>query len=526
MKHWFDKKSTFASLIVFLYCALAGAKESSNLKVIERHIDSYQLETARDELLALTDEQQNSAEGKYVRGKFAFFGGNYKKANSLLNDAIQKERTELDWKYLRDQVEISRRHSASLKNVTPGKGISFYYRNNNDALLVPYAMDTLQKQQKKLKGVLGDTASAIRVYIVPSVEMLSDLCGLSTEQIEATGTVAISKYNRIMILSPRLIVGGYPWLDTLAHELTHMAITRVTDNRAPIWLHEGIAKLLEAQWRNVNYSDLTPVLAYLLDQATREKRLIPLRRFHPSVSYLPNQEDAALAYAQGLSFLRFVTGRFRDDNSLKTLLKLSARMSLDDAFAATTGYDINQLFRWWQKSLPATQTVQTTLVPLMQRRFKSGEGPENAYIDPILGREVRRHIRVGDLLRIRGHIEAAQKEYEWALHKNEIPTTDIVDRLASTLLARDQAERALELLNPMKKLYPNHSTVFLQAGEAQTKLGRQKEAEQDLLVTIALNPFHADAHCMLSAIFEDRGLAERAKIEKNACIQLNAAPQD
>ncbi|MBN2717977.1 MAG: tetratricopeptide repeat protein [Deltaproteobacteria bacterium] len=521
----------FQFVLLMMACAVlfqspqANARQIPEFNTIEQQIDSYRMEDAKARLHALSDDARASAEGLYLRGKYLFYAGQYKQADTLLKQAIEGSRTELDWKYLRDQTDISRRNTDTLQTAKPQKGFTFHYRNGADALLIPYALEALNAQRRALKKSLGETVHHIRVYIVPNVQMLSELCGLSTEQIEATGTVAVSKYNRIMILSPSLIVGGYPWLDTLAHELTHILITKITANRAPIWLHEGVAKLLEGQWRGVSQTHLTPVLAYLLDQAVREKRLIPLRRFHPSVSYLPNQEDAALAYAQGLSFLRFVTERFRDGNSLKTLLALSAEKSLDGAFTISTAYGINKLYGWWQKNLEGSRNTPITLVPMMQRRFKTIPGNEKSDIDPILDREVRRHIRVGDLLRIRGHVAAARQEYEWALQKNETPTPDIVDRLVSTLLAEDRAEEALALLAPMESLYPNHFTVFLQAGEAHTKLGQVAQAKKALRAALALNPFHAEVHCMLSAIYEGSGEENKSAIEKEACLKLSSAAE-
>lgn len=521
MKHWFV--NSYTTILLLCACRGLAAQSSPTLNEVENHIDAYQMEDAKRKLDSLSADVFQSAKGKYIRGKYLFFLGKYKKSEALLKEAIQKTKTELDWKYLRDQVEISRRQSNVLKQTKPKYGFTFFYQNGTDALLIPYALRTLLAQKRYLKKELGDTIEQMRVYILPSVQMLSEMCGLSEEQIEATGTVAVSKYNRIMILSPKLIVGGYPWLDTMAHELTHISITRLSSNRAPIWLHEGIAKLFEAKWRGVRHGKLVPVHAYLLDKAARERRLIPLRRFHPSVSYLPNQEDAALAYAQGLSFLTYLTQKFKPEHSLQSLLRLVAQIDVEPALRTTTSYDINKLYRWWQDELVGARNAPAELVPLMKRRFQTRSGSRNVNIDPVLSKEVRRHIRVGDLLRLRGHIDGAVKEYEWALSKSDSLTPDIVDRLADALLAQKNPAQALKLLGPMKALYPNHSTIFIQAGEAHTKLGNFDKAEKELRTAIALDPFHPDVHCMLSAILQDNGNTKDASLEKNHCLTLSSA---
>ena len=63
------------------------------------------------------------------------------------------------------------------------------------------------------------------------------------------GTVAVAKWGRVTLLSPRATPYGYVWRDTVAHELTHLAVTRASGDRAPLWLQEGVAKYEESRWR-------------------------------------------------------------------------------------------------------------------------------------------------------------------------------------------------------------------------------------------------------------------------------------
>ena len=38
---------------------------------------------------------------------------------------------------------------------------------------------------------------------------------LTEKEIETTGTIALCKYGKLMIVTPRATVFGYPWMDTL-----------------------------------------------------------------------------------------------------------------------------------------------------------------------------------------------------------------------------------------------------------------------------------------------------------------------
>ena len=67
--------------------------------------------------------------------------------------------------------------------------------------------------------------------------------------IEVSGAIGICKFNKIMLLSPRNLARGYRWTDALSHEYIHYIVVQLSHNRAPIWLHEGIAKYFESAWR-------------------------------------------------------------------------------------------------------------------------------------------------------------------------------------------------------------------------------------------------------------------------------------
>jgi len=103
-----------------------------------------------------------------------------------------------------------------------------------------------------------------------------------------------------------------------------LALTYASKNRAPVWFHEGLAKLYERTWRGEAPSArLTPASETLLGNAAREKRLIGFERMHPSIAMLPSQEDAALAFAQVATFLE----RFREAQTDRGLANAIERMS-------------------------------------------------------------------------------------------------------------------------------------------------------------------------------------------------------
>ena len=85
--------------------------------------------------------------------------------------------------------------------------------------------------------------------IFPTTATFYPASSLSTRDIEVSGAIGICKFNKIMLLSPRNLARGYRWTDALSHEYIHYILVHLSGNRAPIWLHEGIAKYFEDVWR-------------------------------------------------------------------------------------------------------------------------------------------------------------------------------------------------------------------------------------------------------------------------------------
>lgn len=492
---------------------------ADQLEDIEQAIDAWRLEDARRMFDDAKVGEDESPRARYIMGKLLFYEGECGKALKALRKAIEGARHEVSWKALRDRVEATEAIFAKLE-VRKGEGDTFLYRyaSGADAILLPYADEALKRQRKALKKILGDAPERpVEIVFLPDVESLSLASGLPPEQIERTGTVGVTKFGRVMMVTPRRLVTGYPWLDTLAHELTHFSINRVSNNRTPIWLHEAVAKLLERRWRSKDVQVLTPEEAYLLDRAVKEGRLIPLRRFHPSVAYLSDQEEAALAYAQALSFARYLQEKI-GAGWLRTLLAdLGVGMSLDEGLMAISQADLKRLYLWWRQMASGKRHTPVPAVALMKRRFKRGEVGGGSDLDSVLAKEVKRHLRIGDLLRLRGHLKAAVAEYEQAKALSNSPSPEITDRLAACFLNLGQNKETIALLEPMVQLYPSHATTLVQLGRALANEKRAFEAIRAFEKANAINPFHPDVHCRLAELHELTGHTKDAARETEHC---------
>ncbi len=138
--------------------------------------------------------------------------------------------------------------------------IELRWQDEHDRALGPLLFDTIAKARETLTRELGvDWPLPTRVVIVRDLLSLSAMTGLPYKSAQTTGTVAVAKWGRVTLLSPRASPHGYAWRDTVTHELTHLAVTRASGDRAPLWLQEGVAKREEIRWRDPGSVRRSPV---------------------------------------------------------------------------------------------------------------------------------------------------------------------------------------------------------------------------------------------------------------------------
>ena len=94
------------------------------------------------------------------------------------------------------------------------------YQDEADRALTPLITESVENARKTLTRDLGVTwPKPTRVIVVRDLLSLAAMTGLPYESAQTTGTVAIAKWGRVTLLSPRASHHGYPWRDTLTHEL-------------------------------------------------------------------------------------------------------------------------------------------------------------------------------------------------------------------------------------------------------------------------------------------------------------------
>ena len=174
---------------------------------------------------------------------------------------------------------------------------------------------------------------------------------LPAENVEKTGVVGICKFNRIMILSPRLLPKGYTWADTLAHEYVHYLVFLKSDNKVPVWLHEGIAKYQEKRWKEKETNVISPFYETILSEALEKDALVPIEKMHPSLAMLESAREAQLAFAQSGTMISHLVDNWGQNALIDLISSIKETDDYQAAIKSVTDLDFPLFYESWEKDL-------------------------------------------------------------------------------------------------------------------------------------------------------------------------------
>ncbi len=384
-----------------------------------------------------------------------------------------------------------------------------------DKVLVPYAAETLEKAREKIGTLLGFKPKArVILEIYPSAQTLAAVSTLTKSEIENSGTIALCRWNRLMITSPRAVVFGYSWRDTLSHELAHLIIGGASKNTVPIWLHEGVAKYVETAWRDEPGLGISEAQQKALKKAAKEDRLIPFEKMHPSMAKLKSQEETSLAFSEVFTFIEFLVKR-KGWEGMRQVFRLMADGKSDsEAIAAVHGMSLKKLSKKWMATLKTRPIkVPKSNAPVKgERKLVIKDRPETPD-DQLhgLSKKGRRFARAADLLYARGRIKAAQRELEKAYAETKSPL--ISGKLAMVALATGDLSAAETAARAAILGTPHMSGPNVTLAEVLVRQGKTEDAQEPLNQAIGINPFDPRIHGLLLAI---------ADAQKNQDKQIQA----
>lgn len=378
------------------------------------------------------------------------------------------------------------------------KGVWIRLQDHRDRALAPYIADVADRTRTALARDLGvDLPRPLRIDLVRDLFSLAAVSGLPVEAAETTGTVAVARWGRVIMITPRATEKGYPWQDTLAHELCHLVISRASRDRAPLWLQEGIAKRQETRWRAPRPGDGTPDPDQVAYRAKVTNRSVGIDRLGPSIAMLPTPEAASIAYAEVFSFMNYWI-RENGADALKLLfidLREAPAKQPDRVMTSVTGYSLSDWNRRWQADL--------------QDRLSKG-GPKTApgQVDPLAHHEMpildpqaySRWLRLGELLLSHGFASAAETRFQKALAqapkspaaRHLLARSKLLSPSDAPASSRTEAEAALGKADELTIV---HGAWFALHGRFLKEAGHAEAAQSAFDLAVGVDPLLDEVAC-------------------------------
>lgn len=496
------------AVVLCLFVGVSAQAQDAAWEIAQlanERIERSDYDTANTFIEELESRFPDSAAAAFARGKFLFHMGNYDAALGYLDTALELAPVAT-LQTLRDLVAETREVVAEYDTyLTPDGLFEIRYDGSRDEVLIPWAAETLEAAYYEIGYDVGYWPEPpIRVEIYPRARTLARVSSLTEEAIEGSGTIALSKYNKLMFTSPRAALRGYGWRTTLAHEYVHHVVQHFTHAEIPIWLHEALAKYLETRWTGTREIVMPPHREELLTERIAADDLITFDEMHPSMAYLPTPEDASTAYAEVFTVMEYMIERRGSGVIREMLTRLRDGEEVIEAIEHTVGESFDVFESNWMRALRARPPVDVPgefedEVQLMP------EGTGDASVDRWAGVasvEAQDYLRLGELLRARDLTEAAIAEYEKAesLLGNANPV--LQNALARAYLDVSRADDALLAVSDVVGWHPGFYRSHLHRGEALNALGRHAEAVDSLVSAGGINPFDPAVHSELALAYE------------------------
>ena len=498
--------------------ARAGAPE---LRAAEEALGAWNMAEAEAAIARLNAEAPQDPKHLRLTGELHLLRGEYEKAVEFLNQAVHSGSDPLAKHYLELAKNTHEETKGYVQHLTADGHWLISHPPGIDAVLVPYAEEALARIWRAHTQAFDFVPERpVRIEIYPTVDVLGAVSPLTVAEIRTSGTIALCKYNRLMVTSPRDLVYGYEWLDTIGHEFIHLLITKKSGNTVPIWLHEGLAKYYEAAWK-----DVAPALERhseaLLAKAIAADSLISFEAMSPSMAKLPSQEATATAFAEVFTVIAFLNERHGRDVAAPLVDAMRRGQSDRDAVAALAGMPFDRFSRAW-KAFLKQQGYRADAGDHDERLFFKGAHSEADELAELKADKARDFVWLGDRMRLKQRWKAAAKEYRQAVTVVGDRSPLVQAKLGLALLRQGAPEEAaVELEKPLA-----HSThyvvLYVYLGEALLKMGRYADARVHLERALTLNPFDPDVHGNLAIVYDHLGEGALAARERQAHALVNA----
>ena len=498
MRSWFA-----SSVLILALSAPAHARDADDAMACLRATDLTCAQQIRDQLLRRAPDEPETL---LLVAKTAFHEGDYPTALEAWTTLKERELAE-------DPYTPYEATAAAAEGLVEARteGVLVRHDTGLDVILADEALETLSAARVSYDALFGGGPDhEIVLDIFPTASRFTDASGLPPKAVQTTGVIALSKWNRLLLTTPRALARGYNWKDTISHEYIHLVVSWRSGDRVPVWLQEGLAKHLEAEWRGGREGYLSVHQQSLLAEALHTNQFVPFEKFQQSMAYLDSGQEAALAFAQVATMVHFLLERGGDEALIELMDRIRSGEATEDVVADLAGFEDFDAFReGWKDFIAQLPLIEEQLATLPVVLDGSGDDFSG---DPLLSsrQDLARYARLGDLLRDAGRPEAALIEYDKATDPDAPPSPMLLARKATCLQMMGDSDAALRVAEEGVGLYPEFPLLQVTVAQLREQKGLTAAALTAWKAAHDLNPFNPEVQRALTEGYESTGQTELA----------------
>lgn len=391
-------------------------------------------------------------------------------------------------------------------------------------VLATYAVELASQSFSQLRQRYNfDVSQPVTLEIFPEHDDFAVRCfGLPGAQ----AFLGICFGNVVAMDSPRARTkGDFVWGETLWHEMVHVSHLRMTRNRIPRWLAEGIA-VYETSRANPHWSmnlDLPFIMAFQND------RLLPLRDLDAGFNRPRSPGQVTLSYFQASQVVEFIEQAYGHEKLVQTFPKFRSGMTTPEVIQQVFAKDIDALdeeFRTYVTQKYRLDSVDYSYDPHavsegeedVEKRLteKLADNPNNPFLNFRLGLYYKEE---GAFDKAVMYLQKARDLFPYFVGSN-----NPYSALAEVYLESGQKERAIEQLRQLVARHGKDMEVLQRLTKLALESGRYGLAIETFEKILYIAPFESDVHRKLARAYLATGRTDAAIQELR--IHLKTQPSD
>ncbi len=426
---------------------------------------------------------------------------------------------------------------------------------DDDPVLGPYARELADDSfSHLLQSYSIDMSQEVILEIFPTHDDFAVRCfGIPGAQ----AFLGICFGNVVAMDSPRARPkGDFVWGETLWHELVHVTHLRLTQNRIPRWLAEGIAVYETSHARP--YWSMNLDMPFIL--AFKNGKTLPLKELDSGFNRPTSPGQVTLSYFQASLIVEFIVEKYGREKLLATFPKFKTGSKtpaviedvfgreVDDFDAGFHAY-VRKKYRFTEVDydydskanagrpddlgdLLIDGLAEKPNNPLLNFKlglfYKKNGDQEGAIVYlqrtkelvPWFAEKENPYKALAEIYAEQGRKPEAISELQ-ALTALNAKDLQILEMLASFCLEEGDFECAVSALQKAIYIAPFDSGIHQKLARAHLALGQNEEAVRELRVNLLTHPDDlAEAHCDLAATLLKTGNTAEAKIEALAALEI------